>query len=259
MKNTLLLISIILLISSCQNQTKSAKEVSAKASDKVEKIVTKATTIKAPEVPSSTTINLEGIDISQYQTGIDWNKVKADNINFVFVKATGGQTYIDPSFKQHWTNVKNAGLMRGAYHFYYTKDDPTTQANFFISNVLSVSTANDMPPVLDIESGGVNTDISVAQLQQDIQTFLTVVENAFGRKPILYTSHSFAQQYFNNPIFDKYYLWLAEYADAPIVPTGWANSGWTFWQDSPSASVDGVTGNVDHDYFNGSLSELKGL
>lgn len=209
---------------------------------------------------NSTNDKIEGIDISHYQTNVDWNDVKNDNISFVFVKATGGATYIDPSFTQHWNAVKKAGIIRGAYHFYYTKDDPSTQAEFFISNVLSISDKDDLPPVIDIESDGVNTDISVDQLQLDIHDFLSIVEKAFGRKPILYTSHSFAQKYFADPAFDKYYLWLAEYDLAPPnVPTGWSNTGWSFWQNSPSANVKGINGTVDHDLFKGSLAELKSL
>ena len=89
------------------------------------------------------------------------------------------------------TDVKNANLMRGAYHFYYTKDSPSKQADFFISTVFPTSEKSDLPPVIDIETDGVNSDITVEQLQKDIQIFLSIVQSKFNRRPILYTSYDF--------------------------------------------------------------------
>ena len=47
--------------------------------------------------------NVQGIDVSRYQGKIDWLQVKADKREFVFIKATEGQTYTDPNFA---ANVK---------------------------------------------------------------------------------------------------------------------------------------------------------
>ncbi len=259
MKNLILLFFTCSLILSCNNAQKnqsSSNDTNTASSDEA----TKTSTISKDLSSSQDNERLQGIDISSYQTNIDWDKVKEDQIAFVFIKSTGGETYVDPAFTQHWNDVKSANLMRGAYHFYYTKDDPTTQAKFFISKVLPLSEKSDLPPVIDIETDGVNTKISVDQLQEDIKTFLGIVEKEFGRKPILYTSHAFAQEYFDNTDFDQYYLWLAEYQSAsPPIPNGWASMGWTFWQNSQSATVSGINGNVDHDYFKGSLEDLKNL
>jgi len=38
---------------------------------------------------------------------------------------------------------------------------------------------------------------------------------------------------------------------------GW--DAWTFWQYSETGSVPGISGSVDLDYFNGSLSDLEAL
>lgn len=260
MKNLIYLCATFIMIISCnnpqKNQTKTADEP-----QKSESQTNKITVLDDNDSSSANTnAQLQGIDVSSYQTGIDWKKVKDDGISFVFVKATGGETYEDPAFTTHWKDVNQANLARGSYHFYYTKDDPTTQANFFISKVLPLSEDSDLPPVLDIETAGVNTDITVDQLQADIKTFLSVVENSFKKKPILYTSHSFAQKYFNNPEFGQYYLWLAEYdTETPLVPNGWKESGWTFWQNSATATVNGIEGEVDHDIFNGSMQKLQSL
>ena len=82
-----------------------------------------------------------GIDVSHYQGTVDWVKVKATGITFAYAKATDGNTYTDPQFHTNWQGMRAAGILRGAYHFYETNDDPVTQANNFI-NALGSLAAN---------------------------------------------------------------------------------------------------------------------
>ena len=260
MKYLTLLSLACFLLFACKNNSKSSTSSNSEQ-EQTESVQQKATTQVDSATPDSSDENkLQGIDISEYQTNIDWSEVRDDQISFVFIKATGGETYVDPSFEKHYTDAGNAGIIKGPYHFYYTKDDPTTQANFFISTIKPNYSAEDLPPVLDIETAGVNTDITIQQLQDDIKRFLSTVENSLGRKPILYTSHAFAQKYFDNPDFSEYYLWLAEYdTESPRTPNGWESTGWTFWQNNPNASVSGIDGPVDHDIFKGDMEALKSL
>lgn len=218
-----------------------------------------STTVAKSEASTQAPSLLQGIDISHYQTGIDWMELE-NELSFVFIKATAGVTYTDPSFESHWSKASKTDLLKGAYHFYYTADDPVQQAEFFIDQVLNQYQGNNLPPVIDIETDGINTDITPTQLHKDVLKFLTVIEKAFQRTPILYTSHSFAEKYLNNDEFDKYYLWIAEYGvDQPKIPTAWTSKGWTFWQNSASAKVKGVSTEVDHDVFKGSKEDLNNL
>lgn len=58
-----------------------------------------------------------GIDVSYWDSGIDWPKVRATGQRYVFIKATEGDSYADPTFDDNWRGAKSAGLLRGAYHF----------------------------------------------------------------------------------------------------------------------------------------------
>lgn len=62
--------------------------------------------------------NTQGIDVSRYQGNIDWAKVKASGMTFVFIKATEGQTYTDPNFQTNVTGALAAGMLVGTYHFF---------------------------------------------------------------------------------------------------------------------------------------------
>lgn len=192
---------------------------------------------------------IPGIDVSYYQGDIDWQSVKDAGTAFAFARATYGTTKVDPKFADNWQVMRNAGVVRGAYHFFVASEDALEQANFFINTVGSLS-SGDLPPVLDVEAGSGTS----GSLVNDVQTWLSTVEQKLGVTPMIYTAPSYWNEYMTAG-FGKYPLWVAEYGvTTPKSVNGW--SEWTFWQHSQSGSVAGIEGTVDLDYFNGSLSEL---
>ena len=192
---------------------------------------------------------VSGIDVSYYQGGIDWQSVKESGTAFAFARATYGTTKVDPKFSENWQVMKNAGVTRGAYHFFVASEDALEQANFFAHTVGSLS-SGDLPPVLDVEAESGTS----GSLANDVQTWLSAVEQKLGLTPMIYTAPSYWNEYLTAD-FGKYPLWVAEYGvSAPKSVKGW--DGWTFWQHSQSGTVAGIEGTVDLDYFNGSMSEL---
>ena len=195
---------------------------------------------------------VQGIDVSHNQGTVDWNAVVQAGQVFAFMKATDGITYTDPQFATNWSGAKAAGLLRGAYHFYETNDDPTAQAENFLNAVQLEP--GDLPPVVDIER--TTSGQSASQIVQDLQTWLDVVEQATGLVPIIYTGPSYWDS-LGTSAFGRYPLWVAEYGVAsPKLPSGW--TCWTFWQSSESGTVAGISP-VDLDVFGGTLAELEAL
>lgn len=195
---------------------------------------------------------LSGIDVSKWQGNVKWPEVKQAGAAFAFARATYGSGEVDSHFDANWQGMKAAGLARGAYHFFVTADDATQQANLFLRAVGSLA-AGDLPPVLDVEAqsgtGG--------NLVTGVRTWLDIVGQKLGRRPIIYTGPSFWNEHLTGE-FGSYPLWVAEYGvSSPKAVNGWG--GWTFWQYSQSGAVAGVSGSVDLDYFNGSPSDLAAL
>ena len=62
---------------------------------------------------------VHGIDLSRFQSSIDWPTARANGVNFAFIKATEGGDLVDPMFDQHWRSAGAAEVKRGAYHFFY--------------------------------------------------------------------------------------------------------------------------------------------
>lgn len=204
-----------------------------------------------------------GIDVSYWNAGIDWPKVRATGQRFVFAKATEADYYADPTFDDNWRGAKAAGFLRGAYHFFRSNVDGKKQANKFIDYVKSMSDDGELPPVLDIEtSDGQNA----AKIISRAKTWLDMVEAAFGRTPIIYSGQYFLQDHFSEagggpPVWAKDYpLWIAQYPNQympgmqPTLPRGWFK--WTFWQYSERGRINGINSNVDQNVFNGTLEEL---
>ena len=71
---------------------------------------------------------VHGIDVSRYQSDINWNKVANQDITFAFVKASEGETISDNFFCKNWKEMKEAGIRRGAYHFFRPTTSVLTQA-----------------------------------------------------------------------------------------------------------------------------------
>lgn len=188
-------------------------------------------------------IEYHGLDISNHNGVVDWQRISTDGIRFVFIKATEGMNDKDPRFDLHWRDSQKAGIIRGAYHFYVTEDPPEKQARFFIDTVRLES--GDLAPAVDIERLGHNTAPGVADR---LQVFIDILEKHYGKKPIIYTGHIFWDKNMDEK-FGHYPLWIAEYGvEKPVVPKGWLD--WHFWQWTEKATLPGVEKEVDLNYFN---------
>ncbi len=177
-------------------------------------------------------------------------RVQDIQVGFAFIKATEGNNLVDPFFKRNWQKTKEAGMIRGAYHFFNPKKDGKAQAQHFIERVQLES--GDLPPVLDIEKGW---NLPVAKVQAELQTWLNTTEQAYGVKPIIYTYVTFYEKYLKGK-FDDYPLWIAHYyqQDNPRI-----GRPWHFWQHSEKGRVNGIVSNVDFNVFNGDSLAFRAL
>ena len=200
----------------------------------------------------SSSSTVPGVDVSAWQPNINWSQVKLAGKDFVFIKATEGDNYISPPFAGDWAEAREAGILRGAYHFFRPSADPVAQAELFL-NTMGALGLEDMPAVLDWEvTDGVSPSVQI----QRAKIWLDIVEAATGKIPIIYTGPSFWNQLGNPEEFARYALFIANYeVMCPWIPAPW--SEWTFWQQGDNGAVGGIAGNTDINVFNGDLAELK--
>lgn len=206
---------------------------------------------------------MNGVDVSHHNGVIDWAAVAAANIAFAYAKATEGAGFSDSQFAVNWAGMADAGLARGAYHFFHPASPVEAQAEKFIAAVGTLA-PGDLPPMLDLEETSAEKDewdaVPLAQRVPLAVQWLTLVEQALGPKPIVYTRRGFVRQKFGDAgALKDYPLWIAHYTSAPkpSLPPGW--TAWTIWQYSQTGKVAGITGNVDLDRFQGGPTELAAL
>lgn len=200
---------------------------------------------------------LRGIDISHYQKEINWQmlqngKIQDSPLTFVFIKATEGKDEFDEFFNFNFKNARKYNITRGAYHFFTTQSSGYDQAKFFCEKVKLQE--GDLPPVLDIEID-MDALYDKDQTKQEILNWLSVVENQYQVKPIIYASYRFKQRYLSDPVFNQYPYWIAHYYVDSLEYDG----SWAFWQHTDVGRVDGINGYVDIDMFNGTMDKLKQL
>lgn len=198
---------------------------------------------------------IHGIDVSRYQSIISWDavkqmRVKNVQLGFVFIKATEGIVNTDPQFRRNWKKSKQAGMVRGAYHFFLATKDGREQAANFISAVDLEE--GDLPPVVDIEQ---TYGVSLPVLKKELKEWLDVIEYYYGVKPIIYTNVDFYSRCLGKE-FNSYPLWAAHYFqyDTPRI-----NRQWDFWQHSEEGRVNGILSKVDFNVFNGDSLQFRSI
>lgn len=193
----------------------------------------------------------KGIDVSHYQGLIDWGELSTEGLEFVFIKATEGETLRDPAFLYNWKEAGETDMRRGAYHFFRPSVNAGAQAQHYINTV--ELKPGDFPPVLDVEEKG---RLSSEQLVSAIREWAALIELRYEVKPIIYTGQNFYNRHLAGQV-DDYPLWLARYdRDEPVTVCG---RPYQFWQFSDEGSSPGVLGAIDRNVFTGSYVEWSEL
>jgi lysozyme len=202
---------------------------------------------------------VHGIDVSHYSCPINWQKVAEMDANgikvhFAFMRATYGLTLVDYQFTDNWRSAREAGVRRGAYHFYTFSDDAAAQARFFLNQVKIE--VGDLPPVLDIENDKVANDrrMNKTEVLRGIQKWLDIVENETGVKPLIYTNLDYYRYYLSGN-FKGYPIWIASYNNLKGVNLP-DNKQWWFWQFSEKGRCNGIAEPIDLNVFAGNSWQL---
>ena len=190
-------------------------------------------------------VTIDGPDVSSYQhpngVSINWTKVAAEGHEFAIVKATEGTSYVNKYFTADYNGIRNAGMVRGSYHFahpaYPVAKTALTQAKFYAGHLGDTKTTKTLPPALDLEVDGGLPRTALITWAQD---FLLDVRNLTGRTPMIYTYPYFWKTTLRDaPALNRYPLWMEAYHGST------PDAGATLWQYTAGAKVSGIKGLVD--------------
>lgn len=210
-----------------------------------------------------------GIDVSRYQGTINWTSVRNAGIRFAFAQATRGLTSPNANFVANMNNGKAAGVYMAAYHYAFPADStPEVQADYFwnLAGPYIKADSKSLMPMLDMEVWSGYTG-ATSYTDWANKWCNRVISKAAAQgvsiKPIIYSS-ACSMCNFSSSI-SQWGAFVANYnGQSPNTGTPWSACSncnrwgtWHFWQYTSTGSVSGITGNVDRDMFNGSLTTLQ--
>lgn len=188
-----------------------------------------------------------GIDISEWQTNINWPQVKAAGIEFVMIRvgwrgSEKGVLAVDSQAQSHYEGASAAGLKVGAYFFSQaiSPEEAAEEADFLLREIKHWKL--DMPVVFDWEYLGADArtgNVDARTLTDCAKVFCSTV-SATGHKPMLYFNISQSLDLLYLWELTDYQFWLAQYGNSLQYPYKV-----NMWQYTDAGAVPGINGAVD--------------
>lgn len=199
------------------------------------------------------------VDVSRWQGRIDWNKVKASGlVSGVMLKTVSTNRklskrkdglYVDPTFERNYAECKRLGIPVGVYYYTYATDKEMADAELSLLKTALTGKTFELPIGVDVEDNKLRK--LGKQALTDLTAYALATVERWGFYAMLYTGLHFAQTklYMGGAALRKYDVWLARYPrdKSKTKPEDKPKTDFSFgmWQYTSTASVPGVSGNVD--------------
>ena len=125
-----------------------------------------------------------GIDVSHHNGIINWKQVP--DVEFVYIKATEGATYVDPLYLQNIRGARARKFRVGAYHYFRTTTSVQKQFQNYKKHVMKNDI--DLIPMVDVEEC---RKWSTVQFQDSLMRFIKLVNSYYGKAPMIYSVNTF--------------------------------------------------------------------
>ena len=195
-----------------------------------------------------------GIDVSQWQGTVNWKKVKADGISFVFIRCSytslkSFNLHTDPKFTANVTAAAAAGLKVGVYHYSgaTSATEAKKEANYVLKVIKPYKSKITLPVMFDYEPGTrvtANYKKTSKTTRTKYATTFCNAAKAAGYTSGVYCSTSWFPDYFNISSLSSYSNWDAHWATKNTY-TG----AYDFWQYSDAGKISGIGGSVDCNFW----------
>lgn len=191
-------------------------------------------------------MSIKGLDVSEFQGEVDWERVKAAGYKFAMLRAGYGYNTIDKQFRRNASECNRIGLPVGVYWFCYafSPEKAVQEADGCIDIISEYRL--DYPVCYDIEQASADyiekqgVSFTPALAKNVVKSFCDRIE-AKGYYAMFYTNRNFLDTYLGTELSKRYAYWYARYADR------FDGTDCGIWQYTSTGSVPGITGNVDLD------------
>ena len=196
---------------------------------------------------------MKGVDVSYYQGDIDWKAVRADGVEFAFIRCgyrgySEGAVNEDEKFAANIKGALEAGIKVGVYFFSQavTVQEAQEEAQFTLKQIAGYGVT--LPVVFDWEridsaDEARTNDLASETLTACAMKFCQTVKAA-GYEPGVYFYTNTGYYGYQLAQLTDYVFWLSEPGDSPDFY--YAHS---IWQYSFKGTVDGISGSTDLDMY----------
>lgn len=186
------------------------------------------------------------IDVSQHQGSISWEKVKP-NIGGVILRCGYGsdiKSQDDTQFARNLSECERLGIPHGIYLYSYATTD--VQAKSELAHILRLIKGHkfELPIFIDVEENG--TQSYAARACKIVCDGL----KAAGFTPGVYASLYWWNTYLAG--VTDYSRWVAQWGSKCTY-----SGSYIMWQNSETGRVDGINGNVDTNWYYGTIGAAK--
>lgn len=192
---------------------------------------------------------VRGIDVSAHNGDISFPSVASSGIQFVWIKASEGETLRDRRYAANVRAARQAGLLTGAYHFFRFDCEGVLQAMNLVAAL-----DGDIPPLgvaIDVEIESNPEDIPDEQVIDNLESMADYLQLK-GIPVTIYTNKEAYNRYIAERL-GNYPLWICSFTDNEPMED---DTPWQWWQYSHAGKIPGIDGKVDENVYNGPATDL---
>ncbi len=190
-----------------------------------------------------------GLDLSSHNGVPDFDSIRQAGIDFVYLKASEGNTFRDNAFVRNYSSARRAGIKVGAYHFFRFDREGTRQAANFLDAIGPLKL--DLPLAVDVEEFGNPAGIPTELVAERLRTMILALRNE-GRRVVIYTNKQGLSRFVREIVREDGGpdLWICSFTNPPL-----SHEDSRLWQHSHVGTVPGIEGYADMNVFCGSREE----
>ena len=182
-----------------------------------------------------------GVDLSEYQTSVDFKKLKEQGYQFVILRTITKSGSVDKKYKEYYPAAKQAGLKVGVYILSYALSE--VEAITSAQSVIALLGKDKVPIFLDLESDGKQFEkIGKAGITRIAKAFIQTC-NQYGYPCYIYCNTDWYKNIIDKSLQDKA-IWIARYGknnglyEIQYKP----NIGEKIWQYTSHGQINGIKG-----------------
>ncbi|EAF8769672.1 hypothetical protein A0221_02295 [Listeria monocytogenes] len=183
------------------------------------------------------------LDISKYQTKVDYRKLK-EEVDYVILRSSHGTKKQDELLDTHLKGVIGAGIHFGLYHYalFEGGQDTLNEANMLIKAIEKAKIHGKKPSYVfvDVE------EKHCADIVKETNRFIQEVEKKTGIKCGLYSGDAFVKQYGLLKVTTAM-RWIARYGlnDGKVNNHYQPTTSFHIWQYTSKGQLPSISGNLD--------------